>query len=244
LCYFGRCMTSNTSKPTIAEWAEADRPREKLLLKGMLSLSDAELIAILIGSGSTNESAVDLSKRILRDHDNNLHVLGKLGVDQLTKYKGIGEAKAISIIAAMELARRRGNHDELESTQIHSASQVHRYFYAQLGEINHEEFHVLYLNRSNKVLGSYLLAKGGRTEVSVDSKLLFEQALRFEAVSFIIVHNHPSGKASPSMADRGLTDRIYKCGVMMDLPMLDHVIVAGKQWYSFADNNQLPKKQR
>ena len=219
----------------ITNWAEDDKPREKLMLKGKSVLSDAELIAILIGSGNRNESAVDLSKRILASVNHNLNALGKLSIAQLMNFKGIGEAKAISIIAAMELGRRRRNEDVAELTKITSSRAVFEVMQPIIGELNHEEFWVLFLNNSNKVLFKTQLSKGGMTGTMVDIRIVFKIAFEQNATAIILVHNHPSGKLQASDADIQITKKLKNGGQQLDIPVLDHVIVTETGYYSFAD---------
>ena len=184
---------------SIKEWALEDRPREKLLAKGLTSLSDAELIAILIGSGSSKESAVDLSKKILKDHQNNLNSLGKSTVEELVKrYHGVGEAKAVTIVAAMELGRRRSLQESLQMPVIKGSDDVFRLMNPILGDLPHEEFWVLMLNRANKVLLRYNVSKGGLTGTVIDVRLIIKKALECYAASIILSHNHPSGNVQPS----------------------------------------------
>jgi DNA repair protein RadC len=228
----------NTPFP-ITNWAEDDRPREKLMIKGKNALSDAELMAILIGSGSRNESAVQLSKRILSNFDNNLNALGKLSIKQLTEFKGIGEAKAISIIAAMELGRRRREMEAIELKQIGSSKSVFEIMQPIIGELQHEEFWILYLNYSNKVIAKSQLSKGGITGTVVDIRIVFKIALEQNATSIILSHNHPSGKLQPSDADITITKKIKMAGQQLDIPVLDHLIITEKGFYSFNDNGIL-----
>ncbi|WP_348799394.1 RadC family protein [Flavobacterium adhaerens] len=223
----------------ITHWSEDDKPREKLMLKGKSVLSDAELIAILIGSGSRNESAVDLSKRILASVDNNLNALGKLSLTQLTNFKGIGEAKAISIIAATELGRRRKNEEVIELDKITSSKAVFEIMQPIIGELPHEEFWVLYLNNSNKVLFKTQLSKGGLTGTMVDVRIVFKIALEQNATAIILAHNHPSGKLLPSDADIQLTQKLKNAGKELDIPVLDHIIVAERGYYSFVDEGKI-----
>ena len=193
---------SETNSFPITNWAEDDKPREKLMLKGKSALSDAELIAILIGSGSRNESAVELSKRILASVDNNLNALGKLSIPQLITFKGIGEAKAISIVAAMELGRRRRGEEALELKKITSSKSIFELMQPIIGELSHEEFWILYLNNSNKVLSKSQQGKGGITGTIIDVRLVFKAALELGATALILSHNHPSGNLTPSDADK------------------------------------------
>ena len=226
---------SETSFFPITNWSEDDKPREKLMLKGKSVLSDAELIAILIGSGSRNESAVDLSKRILASVDHNLNALGKLSIAQLMNFKGIGEAKAISIIAAMELGRRRRNEDVIELTKITSSKTVFDLMQPIIGELPHEEFWVLFLNNSNKILFKAQLSKGGMTGTMVDVRIVFKLALEQNATSIILIHNHPSGKLQASDADIQITKKIKGAGLQLDIPVLDHIIITETGYYSFVD---------
>lgn len=219
----------------ITNWSEDDKPREKLMLKGKSALSDAELIAILIGSGSRNESAVGLSKRILASVDNNLNALGKLSLSQLMNFKGIGEAKAISIMAAMELGRRRRAEDAVELKKITSSKMIFELMQPIIGELPHEEFWVLYLNNSNKVLSKSQQGKGGITGTLVDTRLVFKTALELGATALILCHNHPSGTLTPSDADKQITRKLKAAGQNMDIQVLDHVIVVENGYYSFND---------
>ncbi|GGZ63152.1 RadC family protein [Mesonia mobilis] len=228
------------NKPfSIKYWAEGDRPREKLLQKGKMSLSDAELIAILIGSGSREESAVQLSKRILAASENKLNELGKLSVQQLTKFKGIGEAKAITIVAAMELGRRRRGEEAVQRKQITSADAVFEVMQPIIGDLGHEEFWILYLNNSNKILQKLQLSKGGMTGTLVDVRLAFKNALEVGATSVILAHNHPSGTLKPSEADKQLTRKLKLAGESLDIKVLDHLIVTQKSYFSFANEGIL-----
>lgn len=224
---------------SIKNWNEDDRPREKLLLKGRMALSDAELIAILIRSGSRNESAVTLSKKILKAANNNLNELGKFSINDLEQFKGIGEAKAISIIAAMELGRRRRLSEVVERKQISSSRSVFEYFQPIIGELPHEEFWILYLNNSNRIIKSDQLSKGGITGTLVDVRLVFKEALQVGAVSIILAHNHPSGTLKPSQSDIQLTKKLKLAGDSLDIKVLDHLIVTEKAYFSFADENLL-----
>jgi DNA repair protein RadC len=228
-------LMSETSFFPITNWSEDDKPREKLMLKGKSVLSDAELIAILIGSGSRNESAVDLSKRILASVDNNLNALGKLSIAQLMNFKGIGEAKAISIIAAMELGRRRRSEDVIELTKITSSKAVFDVMQPIIGELPHEEFWVLFLNNSNKILFKTQLSKGGMTGTVVDVRIVFKIALEQNATSIILTHNHPSGKLLASDADIQITKKIKTAGQHLDISVLDHIIITETGHYSFVD---------
>jgi DNA repair protein RadC len=220
---------------SIKNWAEDDKPREKLMLKGKTALSDAELVAILIGSGSRNESAVSLSKRILASVDNNLNALGKLSLKQLIGFKGIGEAKAVTIAAALELGRRRRLEETPELYKITSGKAVFEIMQPVIGELPHEEFWVLYLNNSNKVIYKSQLSKGGITGTVVDVRLIFKTALEHNATSVILCHNHPSGKLQASDADKEITKKLKMAGEQLDIKVLDHVIITEKGYLSFQD---------
>ncbi|EIA10314.1 RadC family protein [Flavobacterium frigoris] len=219
----------------ITHWSEDDKPREKLMLKGKSALSDAELIAILIGSGSRNESAVELSKRILKSVSNNLNALGKLTISQLMEFKGIGEAKAISIIAALELGRRRRTEDAVELIKITSSKAIFELMQPIIGELPHEEFWIVYLNNSNKVLSKSQLSKGGITGTLVDVRLVFKNALEIGATALILCHNHPSGTLIPSDADKQITKKLKIAGDSLEIKVLDHLIVTETSYYSFVD---------
>lgn len=220
---------------SIKNWNHTDQPREKLRDKGKASLSDAELVAILIGSGSKNESAVNLSKRILASVDNNLNALGKLSLKQLMDFKGIGEAKAISIAAALELGRRRGGEALVQKQKITSSQSVFHIMQPLLGELPHEEFWIIYLNNSNKIIQKNQLSKGGITGTLVDVRLVLKNALEVGATGLILVHNHPSGTLKPSEADKQLTRKLKLAGESLDIKVLDHVIITEKAYFSFAD---------
>ncbi|TLF43249.1 RadC family protein [Maribacter aurantiacus] len=224
---------------SIKNWSDDDKPREKLLHKGRSALSDAELIAILIGSGNREESAVELSKRILASVDNNLNELGKLSIQQLMKFKGIGEAKAISISAALEVGRRRRGEDSLKIEKIGSSQDAFEVLQPIMGELQHEEFWILYLNNSNKILHKAQLSKGGITGTLVDVRLLMRQSLELGAVALILAHNHPSGTLKPSQADTEITQKIKNASESLDIRVLDHLIITQKEYFSFADNQLL-----
>ena len=224
---------------SIKNWAEDDRPREKLLQKGRLSLSDSELLAILIGSGSKNESAVELSKRILSSTQNNLNELGKLSVSQLCKFKGIGPAKAVTIAAALELGRRRRLQEALEQKRITSSHSVFEIMNPIIGELGHEEFWIIYLNNSNKVIEQFQISKGGITGTLVDVRITLKKALELGAVSIILAHNHPSGSLKASEADKQLTRKLKTAAESLDIKVLDHIIVTEKSYLSFADEGML-----
>jgi DNA repair protein RadC len=219
----------------ILSWAEEDRPREKLLLKGKAALSDAELIAILIGSGTRELSAVDLSKLILQSVNNNLNELAKLSINDLIKFKGIGEAKAISIAAALELGRRRKESETLKKPKITSSADVYEAIRPYLMDLQHEQFWVLLLNRANEVIRPQQISIGGVSGTVADPKMIFKAAIEHLASSIILVHNHPSGNLTPSQADKDLTKKVKEGGRTLDIPVLDHLIFSDNGHFSFAD---------
>ena len=224
---------------SIKSWAEDDRPREKLSLKGKSVLSDAELIAILIGSGSRNESAVQLSKRILASVDNNLNALGKLSINQLCQFKGIGEAKAISIIASLELGKRRNNEEVVKLERITSSQITFNIMQPIIGDLQHEEFWVLYLNNDMKVVYKSQLSKGGITGTVVDIRMIFKLAFEHNATGIILAHNHPSGNYTPSDADFKVTNKIKTACKNLEINLIDHVIITQNNYYSFKDDDKL-----
>ena len=222
---------------SIKHWAEDDQPREKLMLKGKHVLSDAELVAILIGSGSRNESAVELSKRILASVDNNLNTLGKLSIAQLMEFKGIGEAKAIAIIATLELGRRRREETVVALPKITTAKEVFNLMKPIIGELPHEEFWVLYLNNANKMLYKTQISKGGITGTLADIRVVFKVALEQNATAIILTHNHPSGKLEASAEDKDLTKKFKLAGEQLTIQVLDHIIITENGYLSFRDTN-------
>lgn len=226
-------------KLTIKSWALDDRPREKLLAKGISTLSSAELIATLIGSGNKEESAVDLSKRILSTVNDNINELAKLSIERLIKFKGIGEAKAICIITALELGKRRQYEGSFQIQKIQSSREAYNIMKPLIADKAYEEFWVLYLNNSNKVLSKNLCSKGGITAALVDVRLLYKRALELSAVGIILCHNHPSGNIQPSDSDRELTLKVNQAGGSLDIKLLDHLIITEKSYFSFADNGEI-----
>ncbi|MFD1257471.1 DNA repair protein RadC [Mucilaginibacter terrae] len=232
-------MEAYENKISIKAWAEEDRPREKLNAQGRRALSDAELIAILIGSGSRDESAVELSKRILHYYDNDLQRLGKASVAELSKFKGIGEAKAISIIAALELGRRRGDTEVKAPEVINGSRSVYHVLRRHLVDLNHEEFWILLLSRSCKIIAKELISKGGLSGTVADPKIIFHIALQHQASSIILAHNHPSGNLKPSQQDIDLTRKIHAAGRILDIGVLDHLIITDGGFFSFADEELL-----
>jgi len=224
----------NNQNLNIKAWAEADRPREKLALKGKGALSDAELVAILIGSGNKNETAVELSKKILASINNDLNQLGKLTITDLVQFNGIGEAKAISIIAALELGRRRKGSDVEKKPKIKSSNDAYNAINNVLSDLPHEEFWVIYLNRNNEILKKENISKGGVSGTIADSKIIFKRAIELLASAIILCHNHPSGSLKPSNSDIQLTKKLKEAGTMLDTPVLDHLIIGEKDYFSFA----------
>jgi DNA repair protein RadC len=226
-------------KLNIKDWAVEDRPREKLMANGSRSLSDAELIAILIGSGNQKETAVELSRRILSSVENNLNELGAKGIGYLKKFNGVGEAKAITIIAALELGKRRKEAGLANRDKITASKDVAEIFQPLLTDLPHEEFWVLLLNRGNKIIDKQMVSQGGISGTVIDVRLILKMAVEKLASSIILCHNHPSGTLEPSDADRKITDKLKRAGELMDIPVLDHVIIGGNKYYSFADEGCL-----
>ncbi|TDS12235.1 RadC family protein [Sphingobacterium paludis] len=228
-----------THKLVIREWSEADRPREKLLEHGRRSLTNAELIAILIGSGSTEETAVELCRRILSDAENNLNSLSKLEASDLCRYRGIGYAKAISIIAALELGRRRNEAEPEAKPILNSSRRVYEYFRRHMQDLAHEEFWVLYLNTGCKVIDKQLIGKGGIDFTPVDVRVVLRFALNTKASSLILIHNHPSGTLDASQADKDMTKKIVDGAATLDIKVNDHLIFADTSYFSFRDEGLL-----
>jgi DNA repair protein RadC len=227
------------NKHSIKQWAKDDRPREKLLSRGAENLSNSELLAILIHNGSKNKTAVDLGKEILKLGKDNLVELGKLSVKDLMKIKGIGEAKAITIAAALELGRRRQSSASLEKAIVTSSSDIANYLQTALKDYRHEVFAVIFLNRSNKVNHFQIVSEGGITGTVADPRIILKKALEQNAVSIILCHNHPSGSLRPSRADEELTTKIKEAARFLDIRVLDHIIVSDDGYYSFADEGLL-----
>jgi DNA repair protein RadC len=225
---------------TIKDWAEEDRPREKMLLKGTTSLSDAELIAILIGSGNKEETAVELARRILQSVKNDLNAFGKLSVKELmTNFKGIGEAKAVTICAAMELGRRRNESGPTIRTSIHSSRDAYLLFHPILRDLPHEELWMALLNRSGKVIEKTRISQGGTSETIADLRIILKAAVVHLASGIILCHNHPSGALVPSSADDAMTNKVASSAKLMDLRLLDHIIIAENAYYSYADEGKI-----
>jgi len=223
----------------ITEWAVEDRPRERLWNKGPSSLSDAELIAILIGSGTKNASAVDIAHNLLALAGNNVADLGKLSAEEIRKLKGIGEARAVTIIAAIELGRRRNLAEASENTQIRSSADVFNIFHPLMEDLPHEEFWILFLNRANKIINRMKISQGGVSGTVTDVRIIMKKAIESLASGLVICHNHPSGNNTPSDADIRITQKIKEAGALMDIQLLDHIIICGREYYSFADNGTI-----
>jgi DNA repair protein RadC len=228
----------NPSFP-IKQWAEDDRPREKMLLKGLSSLSDAELIAILISSGTKKESAVDLAKSILSLTKNNLTSLGRLTAPDLRQVKGIGLAKALKVVAALELGRRRKREEPVLKQKIASSADSFRLFEPLLTDLTHEEFWVLLLNRAHKIIGYKKLSEGGVSGTFVDARIIFKYAIENLASSIILCHNHPSGNLEPSDADKQLTRNLKKAAALFQITLIDHLIIGDAKYYSFSDSGAI-----
>lgn len=223
----------------ITEWAEDDRPREKLMKNGSSALSDAELLAILIGSGNAEESAVELCRRILHNEHDNLNELARLSVNELCKYKGIGEAKAISIVAALELGKRRKSADFIEKKQVKNSGDVFEIFQPFLVDLRHEEFWIGLLNNANRVLSVNKLTQGGMKQTVVDIPMILKLALEKSASALVVAHNHPSGQLFPSNEDINITNRIKEGCKAIGINFLDHIIIAAGKYYSFADEGKI-----
>jgi len=222
-------------KLNIKSWAEEDRPREKLLLKGKHNLSDAELLAILIGSGNSEQSAVGLMQQVLKNYDHNLVSLSKASVNELQQFKGIGEAKAISILAALEIGNRKIQSQVKDKIQISNSRDAYQFLAQYMAELVHEEFWVLYLNRANKVLSKEVLSSGGISGTIVDIRILLKRCVELLCSSVVLLHNHPSGNLYPSEEDKKLTKKIREACMHLDIQVIDHIIITHKGYYSFAD---------
>lgn len=227
-------------KLSIKDWAEDDRPREKALQRGIFSLSNAELLAILIGSGNNEESAIQLAQRILNAVNNNLYSLGKLSLKELVaNFKGIGVAKGVSILAALELGKRRAATDPLARDVIRSSKDVYDALYPILSDLPHEELWALFLNRSNRIINKQKLSQGGTSETTFDMKILLKYAVNDLASGIVLCHNHPSGNLRPSQADDQLTRRVSQAVKMLDIRLFDHLIIAENRYYSYSDEGKL-----
>lgn len=230
----------NKVKLNIKDWAEEDRPREKMLLKGVSALSDAELLGILIGSGNKNETAVELAQRILHSVSNNLNLLGKLEIkDLIRNFNGIGEAKAITIAAAMELGKRRKLSEIVSQPQITSSEKIYHLMHPLLADLRHEEVWLLLLNKANKVIKKIQVSKGGISSTVVDIRMIMKDAIESLATAMVLCHNHPSGNSQPSGDDNAITRRLKEAGNIMDISLLDHVIVCDHSYYSYLDEGKL-----
>ncbi len=223
----------------IKSWAEEDRPREKLLLKGHFALSDAELLAILLGSGTKNSSAVDLARKVLSAANNNLIQLGRISLDQLIQINGIGEAKAITILSALELGRRRQQTDALQVKTISGSRQAYELLAPCMSDLQHEEFWMIFLNRKNVVIKYQRITKGGFAGTVVDTRQIFHLAIQEQASSIILAHNHPSGILYPSSLDINITANLVNAGKIMDIIVSDHLIITNNGYYSFADKGKM-----
>ncbi len=223
----------------IKDWALEDRPREKLLSKGINSLTDAELIAILIGSGQKNESAVEVAKKVLNLSSNNLNELGKLSIKEFESVRGIGTTKAIILTAALELGRRRKLAESREKPKITTSQDAFGFIQPLIEDLSHEEFWVLYLNRSNKVVDTKKISQGGISGTVIDVRIILKHAIELLASSIIICHNHPSGNLQPSDSDNQITTKIREASKYLDIQILDHLIIAGQNYYSYADEGML-----
>jgi len=220
----------------ITDWAVEDRPREKLIRKGISTLSDTELLAILISSGTRKKSAVDLGRELLGSVNNNLNSLGKLSVSDLLKFRGIGPARAVTISAALELGRRRNIAELPDAGQIRCSKDAADIFFPLLADLPHEEFWILFLNRSNRIIDRMKISQGGVSGTVTDVRIIMKKAVEWLASGIIVCHNHPSGNMNPSDADSKITGKIKDAGNIMDIQLLDHIIISGKDYYSFADN--------
>ena len=223
----------------IKDWNEEDRPREKLFLKGRMALSEAELLAILIGSGNRKDSALGISRKVLSETGHNLAVLSRISLKNLMLIRGIGMAKAAVIIAAMELGRRRREENTIKKIKLSSSGSVFELMQPLIGELDHEEFWILLLNNANKMEFKWRLSVGGITATLVDVRLIYKKALEHGATSIILCHNHPSGNLQPSQSDIMLTKKVIKGGGILDIKVLDHIIVTECAYYSFADEGNL-----
>ncbi|HMM11253.1 MAG TPA: DNA repair protein RadC [Bacteroidales bacterium] len=235
-------MNDHQGRTPIKNWSEADKPREKMLLKGKDSLSDAELIAILIGSGNRNESAVELSRRILSSVSDNLTELSRLSVNDLMKFRGIGDAKAITIVAALELGKRRRSAEILQRKSIRSSKDAFECIYAQASDLGYEKFWIILLDQAQQIIRIVEISEGGITGTVADPKKIFRLVLESGATNLILCHNHPSGQLRPSQADVQLTEKIAAAARLLDISVLDHIIVGRDDYYSFADNGQIPTR--
>ncbi len=223
----------------ISKWSEEDRPREKLILKGRHNLSDAELLALILRSGSQNQTAVDLARVLLASENYNLDLLAKKNVNDFIQFCGIGEAKAVALVAAFEIGRRRTALSHQNETKIKSSQDAFKQMQSVFMDLEHEEFWIMLLNRANEVLSKLCISKGGISGTVVDSRLIFKPALMKLASGIILFHNHPSGNLKPSAPDLKLTKKIIKAGITLDIQVLDHLILSQKSYFSFKDEGLL-----
>lgn len=226
-------------KLSINHWAEEDRPRERMMLHGAVSLSNAELLAILIGSGNTEDSAVELMRKILAHYHNSLGELGKATIEELCRFKGIGPAKAVTIMAAAELGKRRMEDDKVERRQVRCSKDIYTLFYPLMCDLPIEECWVLLLNQASKVIDRICISRGGLASTQVDVRCVLREALLKRAVAMVLCHNHPSGNTSPSKEDNLLTEAVRKASETMNIRLLDHLIVTDGDYYSYADEGRL-----
>lgn len=227
-------------KLTVKDWAFSDRPREKLMFNGKRSLTDSELLAILIGSGSHEETSVDLCKRILHHMDDDLEKLANLTIPDLCKFKGVGEAKAVTIIAALELCHRRSTTTRKEAMQITSSQDSFNLLQRYFAGLKQEQFWIILLNRANKLIGTHQISTGSTSETLVDPKLVFPLALEYHTSLIVIAHNHPSGVLKPSEMDINLTKRLCESAQMLDIEIIDHLIFGDNNYFSFSDQGMMP----
>lgn len=237
--FFSLLFTIMSTKLSIHQLSEEDRPREKLLLRGRQQLSNAELLAILIGSGNKEKNAIELSQEILFSANNNLNELAKLTINDLTKFSGIGEAKAITIASALELGRRRKSEEMLTKPKVSSSRDAFNIISPYLLDLSHEEFWILCLNRANQLIRVENISSGGLSGTVADPKVIFKKALENNSSGIILVHNHPSGNLKPSQADMKITQQLKEAGVVLEIPILDHLIFTDKDYFSFADEGVL-----
>lgn len=228
-------MKAELKERGIKSWALDDRPREKLMTKGKVSLSNAELLAILIGTGTTKETAVDLAKKILNSVNNDLKHLARKSIEELTQFKGIGQVKAINIITALEVGQRRRYADATKRHCIMDSHSAYELLQPTIGDLPHEEFWALFLSNSNKVLDLQQISVGGLTGTVADVRLIFKKALLLGSTSILVAHNHPSGNTQPSNPDKALTKRLVEAGTIMNIKVIDHLIITELEYFSFAD---------
>lgn len=234
-------MQAADSKFCIKDWAEEDRPREKMMKKGAAQLSDSELLAIVLGSGSQKESALDLAKRMLGHVGNNLTELGKMDVREMVAvFHGIGPAKAVGVMAALELGKRRRLSESPDKECLNSSKKVYELMYPRMADLQHEECWAVFLNPANKLIGMHCISHGGVSETTVDPRIVLKHAIRLLATSVILCHNHPSGSPNPSPADNHLTKQLESAAKLMHIHLLDHLIFCDRNYYSYADHGLLP----